>query len=164
MSKLRAWSRTIEQNIAARKDEIYKKDYKFYKIDRLEKIAVKFDEFSDNCQFCREKKTEIEELSEIFVESINGTSKRRAEFEKRNEQLVTHLKEKHGLVPAMYYSSRYSLLGLIVGTLAGALIGYAVLPGILKFSMLLGFAVGLIIGRIFGVWKDKFIKKNNLIL
>ena len=53
MNKLRIWSNTVKKDIEIQKENIYKKDYKFFKIDRLEKISEHIDDFSSECHECK---------------------------------------------------------------------------------------------------------------
>ncbi len=87
-NKLNVWSKKIKADIDVQIDNIYKKDYKFYKIDRLERMAERIDKFSDNCSECNDLKTEVEDIVNNLTESLQGSPKRRTEYEKRNEKIV----------------------------------------------------------------------------
>ena len=96
-NKLNVWSKKIKTEIDAQIDDIYKRDYKFYKIDRLERIAVRIDDFSDDCVECKNLKIEVEGIVDNLSQSLQGSPKLRSEYEKRNEAIVKHLKEVHHL-------------------------------------------------------------------
>jgi VIT1/CCC1 family predicted Fe2+/Mn2+ transporter len=164
MSKLYVWSNQIKTEIDSRKDSLYTKDYKFFKIDRLERMAQRIDEFSDQCDECMQFKQEIESLSRTFVDSINGSSTDKLVFEKRNESIVNHLKKKHGLVHKDFYVALYSFLGFLSGSVFLGLIFYIFKKEYLTLGLFMGFAAGMIAGRIYGRKKDKFKISRNEIL
>lgn len=164
MGKLKVWAKKINGEIEDKKEDIFKRDYKFFKIDRLERINERIDVFSDDCDDCRNLKYDLEDIVSRLSEYVNGSPGKRAEYEKRSDKIVNHLKKVHGLVPENYYSSIFSFAGIIIGTLLFAGTAYLFYPGFLKWGALAGFTAGLITGRILGSTKDKEKKKNNLIL
>ncbi|NPA67242.1 MAG: hypothetical protein GXO50_01385 [Chlorobi bacterium] len=164
MEKLKVWSKKLNDKIEQKKEDIYKRDYAFFKIDRLERINERIDVFSDNCKTCENFKPELEHIVDKLPEYINGSPRMRAEYEKRSDKVVKHLKKEHGLVSEQYYSSLYSFIGIISGTALFAAISVLIQPGFLKWGALAGFTVGLIAGKIFGHKKDKEKKINDLIL
>ncbi len=80
--------------------------------------------------------------------------------------MTDHLKSKHHLVYPQYYSSLYTLIGMVVGLVMGALIWYVLFqPGDLFLNagmglMLSGF-VGLFVGRLIGNRKDNMVRELN---
>lgn len=164
MSKVNAWSNIIKQNIEKQSDQIFKRDYKFYKIDRLEKIAERIDEYSDTCEICQSFKPEVENISEHTAELINGSPSERSQYEKRNGVLVKHLKDIHHLVHKEYYASVYSLAGFAGGSVIFGGIAFFIDIKYFIFGLLLGFTIGIIIGRVYGRKKDKEKERNGLIL
>lgn len=164
-NKLKVWSKKIKTDINTQIDDIYKRDYKFYKIDRLERIAERIDEFSDNCSECNSLKAEVEDIVTNLSESLkSGNTSLRSQYEKRNEKIVKHLKTKHHLSYKEYYASVYSFFGFTAGTIILGFIGWLILPQLLVFSLLTGFTVGIITGRLIGKKKDKEQARNKLIL
>jgi len=164
MGKLKVWAKKLNDEIELKKEDIFKRDYKFFKIDRLERINERIDVFSDDCAECRNFKHDLEDIVSKLPEYVNGSPGKRAEYEKRSDKIVTHLKKVHGLVPENYYSSNYSFAGIIFGTLFFAGAAYLFYPGFLKWGALAGFTIGLITGRILGSTKDKSKKMNDLVL
>ena len=164
MSKLNVWSNTIKQNIENQRESIFKRDYKFFKIDRLEKVAERIDEYSDNCEVCQSFKPEVENISLNVAELINGSPNNRSQYEKRNEVLIKHLKEEHGLVHREYYASVYSFAGFAGGIILFGGIAFLIDIRYFVFSLLLGFTIGIIVGRVLGRKKDREKERKNLIL
>ncbi len=164
MGKLKVWSKQLNDKIELKKESVFKRDYKFFKIDRLERINERIDVFSEECQVCESFKTELEDIVEKLPEYINGSPRDRAEYEKRNDKIVKHLKVKHGLVAKQYYASLYALYGLLIGSVSIGIIAYIIHPGFLKWAVMAGFTAGIIIGRVVGNKKDKQILAKDLIL
>ena len=164
MTKLYAWSKIINQNIQSNKEKIHKKDYKFYKVDRIEKMSYKLEDNSDSCQICKEFMSELEMLSLDFPEYINGSFADKSDFEKKHTKIFEHLMKFHNFVPELYYASRFSLFGIILGTLFGFFIGNFFSFVNFRFSVLVGFALGLTVGRVLGVSKDKQKEKQKLVI
>lgn len=164
MEKLNVWSESIKRKVEEQDSKIFRRDYKFFKIDRLINIAERTDSFSDDCSVCTSNKKEIEDIVEKLSDYINGTIRERAEYEKRNEKIVKHMKFEHGLVQKGYFSALYSFAGLGFGTILGFGISYLINPAFFKFGLLAGFTVGVITGRILGNRVDKKKKSLDLIL
>ncbi len=164
MGKLKVWSKQLNDEIELKKEEVFKRDYKFFKIDRLERINERIDIFSDNCEECRNFKTELEDIVSKLPDYINGSPGMRSEYEKRSDKIVNHLKQKHGLIPEQYYSSVWSLIGLVSGILFFGGAAYFFQPGFVKWGLFTGFTIGIIAGRIYGSRKDKMKKSEDLIL
>jgi len=185
MEKLNVWAEQIKRNIEEQRSEIYKRDYGFYKLDRLERIAFHIDTFSDSCEHCRKLKPEIEELSKSISERINGTPKERASYEKQNENFISHLKSVHRLQADTWNSSLFTFVGFFGGFLLSIVIIFLFVPefsfgnilqilgdtsgaypesATVKFVFLVIFIPSIIAGRIYGSRKDRFNRKNNLIL
>ncbi len=163
-NKLNVWSKKIKTDIDAQIDDIYKKDYKFYKIDRLERMSERIDEYSDSCSECDAFKTEVEDIVENLTESLKGSPTLRSEYEKRNEKIVKHLKEVHHLSYKEYYASVYSFVGFATGSVVLGGISWLINPTFLTFGLLAGFTIGIIAGRIIGKKKDNEQTRNSLIL
>ena len=164
MGKLNVWSRQIKQDIETKSEELYRKDFKFFKLDRLENISEHVDGFSDNCKICYENKNEIEDIVDKLHDYLKGSISGRAKYERRTEKIVKHLKKEHKLMPKEYFAASYSLFGLVAGMIAGAGISYLISPDYLKLGIIIGFATGISVGRILGKIKDKQNKKAGLIL
>ncbi|MCF6366058.1 MAG: hypothetical protein L3J35_07635 [Bacteroidales bacterium] len=163
--KLNVWSKKIKTEIDSQIDDIFKRDYKFYKIDRLERIAEKIDAFSDNCSECESLKNEVEDIVANLTKSLkSGSPKLRSEYEKRNEKIVNHLKKVHNLSYKEYYASSYSFIGFATGTILFTAIFWFINSNFLLPASLFGFTFGIIIGRIIGKKKDREQEQNNLIL
>lgn len=164
MEKLNVWSKTINIKIEEQQEKLYRTDYKFFKLDTLEKISIKIDEFSDSCEQCNSLKQEIENLVDKIPDLINGSPGDRQFFEKKNSSFMSHLKKTHGIVQPAYFLSIYTFLGIIAGLILGA--GISMIAGIqyLTLGMMSGFSIGILTGRIYGKILDKKKKESGLVL
>lgn len=164
MSKVRAWSNNIKKGINSQRDNIFKRDFKFFKIDRLERISERIDDFSDKCDKCEKYKIEIESIVSDLSDAINGSPGERSRYEKRNEVIVKHLKQDHDMIHRDYYSSVYSFAGLTFGLVLFGAVTFLINIEYFTFGLLLGFTVGIIAGRILGRKKDREKESKGLIL
>jgi len=164
MSKLYVWAKTIEQEVETQKKSILKKDLAFYKVDLLPEIALRIDEYSTNCKACQDYKTELDDIVNGLSKSLEGSPKLRKNYEDRRELITQHLNESHGLKADNYYSSIYSLAGILGGAILGAFIGWIINIHILKFTILVGVGLGMVIGRLIGASKDRKNKRKKLTL
>ncbi len=158
--KCSAWYYQVSKIINDQKENLYKRDFKFFQVDVLLKLAKKIDHYSSECNECNNYKKEILELSEQIPELLNNSLKGRREFEKNIDKYRNHLKRKHKLMPERYYISLYSLLGTVIGITVGLIAALLINWHIVKFTVLLCFAIGLIVGRIIGNRKEKKQKKQ----
>ncbi len=149
------WYQKLEKTTIEQNDLLYKNDFKFFQVDTFLKIAQKIDRFSGECAVCKESKQVSEELAENLFEYLKGDLKSRKAFEKKVNAMHDHLRKAHKIYPPSYFTSFYSLLGVIFGMLAGALAAYLSISGFMKQSLLFGFVIGLLVGRIAGRIKDK---------
>jgi hypothetical protein len=164
MSNLKSWSIGIKRRIEAQKEQFYRSDYKFFKVDRLEKIAERLDEFSENCARCENLKSETEDIVERLPEYINGSPRQRKAYEKRNDALAEHLRKEHKLYPHNYFMSVYSLAGFAAGIILAGSLSLLFFPELLFHALIVGFLLGLFAGYFYGAKIDKQQKKQNLIL
>lgn len=164
MSNLKTWSVGIKRRIEAQKENFYRSDYKFFKVDRLERIAERLDEFSESCESCQKLKSETEDIVERLPEYINGSPGERKAYEKRNDALAEHLRKVHRLYPHNYFISIYSLAGFAAGIILAGGLSLLFFPEFLFHALITGFLLGLFAGYFYGASIDKEQKKQNLIL
>ena len=147
--------------VQEKRDEISNRDLRFYAVGRLLRMAGKTDELSDDCKICMKNKHTIKHLCEELDYHINHSKETRKNFEKKSENVMQHLKEKHGLRLPYHYTYYYSFFGMLAGTLLGFIIIYTTGHTEKWFIVLAGWLAGLLTGRIFGNYKDGTLKKKN---
>ncbi len=151
----------IESNIESQKSLIYKKDIKFYGVDKIVKMASIVEKFSKECSVCIQKKTEIEDISKNLGNYLNNSVKLRKEYEHLSDEITEHLKTEHQIFSKTYFASLYSAYGTIAGLLAGFIFGFIFFKENLFTSVLIFWAVGIIVGRFYGLRKDREVAKEN---
>ena len=151
----------IESNIESQKSLIYKKDIKFYGVDKIVKMASIEEKFSKECSVCIQKKTEIEDISKNLGNYLNNSVKLRKEYEHLSDEITEHLKTEHQIFSKTYFASLYSAYGTIAGLLAGFIFGFIFFKENLFTSVLIFWAVGIIVGRFYGLRKDREVAKEN---
>lgn len=156
-----SWLDNINTNIDKQiYDHISVKDYRFYQIEKLKRIAALLDK-NTNCLNCKHGKIELEKIVNELDRLINKSGVNRREYEKRVETLIKHLKDDHQIYQAHHftytYSGIYTLLGVVFGLILSFGIFHAFNPRI--FFMCAG--VGMIAGNILGSRKDKHQARNG---
>lgn len=152
-----SWLDSINSNIDNQIDlHISVKDYRFYQIEKLKRIAALLDHVNQkNCLDCKHTKVELEKIVNELDRLINKSGVNRSEYEKRVEKIIKHLKDAHQIYQEHHFT--YTLSGIY--TLAGSAIGLAVSYGsFYSFNPHVFFAcagLGMIIGNIRGARKDK---------
>ena len=164
-----AWFAQVKENIEQISEKSIKpKDVRFYNLGGFIDIAQRIDEFSTTCSQCNSYKAEVLEISEHIDKYINTSSTSRKDFEKKRDKYSKHLTKTHGLVKKNTFAPTFAFIGLLVGALLGYLFAKTYCwfhgienPGFTKVSILIGWALGIVAGRIWGVLKDRKIKKEQ---
>ncbi len=103
------------------------------------------------------------DLSTKLSDMINGGISSKREMEREMESIFNHLKKDHGIRPQKYFTSFFSLIGMLAGTILGGVLAFPMgwnIPALL----LVGWAVGLGVGRIYGNSRDNSLKKQEKLL
>lgn len=131
-----------------------------YRPDRFLKMSERIYDFQKNCETCRLFQKETDDIInhlqnvEILSESVFQI------YISLFRKITEHLRFHHHLKLPHYYSSVFTLVGMITGLITGFLIWYifnknsSSIFDIKTVSMIAGF-MGLVIGRIFGRQKDR---------
>ncbi len=138
-----------------------KRDFHFFRIDRLQHIAKKTDELAELCPQCKDNKQLLTDLSKELSIIVNSTGKKRREYEQAVDGIIKHLRTDHQLVPAKYYQYTYSWIGFITGLVCGLITAIFIERNYLKFIILASIAIGIIAGNITGSRKDAKLRKQN---
>lgn len=161
------WLTGFNDKLKERTEELSGRNYRFFQIKRLARMAEKVDEYSTSCRDCFFFKDDLSGIAankENFLDnSMSGNNR----YENIFGHVFRHLKKEHKLYPKSHFYSVYSLVGMLFGTLTGLLIAYMILfiqeenNGILKTGILLGWVIGLVFGQIFGKRRDNEMKKQG---
>lgn len=140
---------------------------RYFRPDRFIKMAGRIEEFKSDCKICE---TYYDEAVEIIsrLKSEKGISEEAFyAYNSLFKKITEHLRAKHQLVFPRYYSSIFTLIGIISGLVIWLVI-WQFLGAKIDFMfdsktmfLIFGFA-GLSIGRLVGSRKDKKIQELNL--
>lgn len=155
------WIEKISQNIDEQIDlYISVKDYRFYQIEKLKRIA-KLLQAQKNCLDCKYLKKELETIVNDLDRLINKSGVNRREYEKRVEDLIKHLKDEHKVYQAHHFTYTYSAIFTLIGACFGILLSFGIFYSFHPTTFFMAAGVGMISGNILGSRKDKFCLRNG---
>ncbi|GAB7086410.1 hypothetical protein [Marinifilum fragile] len=141
-------------------DFISIKDFRFYQIEKLKRIAKLLDS-QTSCLDCKYAKAELENIIDDLDRLINKSGVNRSEYEKRVEKLLKHLKNQHGVYQIHHFTYTYSAIFALVGVVFGLLLSYGMFYSFNPTIFFLCAGVGMIVGNILGNRKDGECKRNG---
>ncbi|MGZ2370813.1 hypothetical protein ACXR6G_13610 [Ancylomarina sp. YFZ004] len=152
-----SWLNSINTNIDNQiEDHISIKDYRFYQIEKLKRIAALQDKDKNkNCLNCKHGKKELEKIVNELDRLINKSGVDRSEYEKRVEKLIKHLKDEHQIYQAHHFTYTYSGIFTLVGVAFGLLLSYGLFYSFNPHIFFMCAGVGMIVGNLLGAKKDK---------
>jgi hypothetical protein len=130
------------------------RDYRFYQIDKLKRIAKQLDK-EKQCIDCKYAKKELETLVSSLDRLINKSGVNKSEYEKRVEKLLLHLKKQHKVYQAYHFTYTYSAILTLLGVVFGLLLSYALFYRFQPTTFFVVAGLGMFIGNILGSRKDK---------
>jgi len=136
--------------------------YNFLKISFLVRLIEDTDLNSTSCEECRGNQAVLEEMIEEIP--LLDDIEHRQPYEKKFNNVRTHFHKKHGYIPPHYFSSRYSIIGLLLGGSIAALISNLLTEHVVIDLALAGFAVGLIAGYLWGSYKELQYRQSKRII
>lgn len=155
------WIEKISENIDQQVEMyISVRDYRFYQIEKLKRIA-KLLENQGDCLDCKHAKTELESVVMDLDRLINKSGTDRSEYEKRVEKIIKHLKDKHQVYQSYYFTYTYSAIYIFIGCVFGLLISYGLY---FEFNATLFFlcaGIGMFLGNVLGSRKDNSCKRTG---
>jgi len=150
-----SWLDSINTNIDNQIDDhISVKDYRFYQIEKLKRIAALLDK-DKNCLNCKHGKIELEKIVNELDRLINKSGVNRSEYEKRVEKLIKHLKDDHQIYQAHHFTYTYSGIYTLIGVVFGLLLSYSIFNTFNPRIFFMCAGVGMVAGNILGNKKDK---------
>ena len=155
------WIDAIAKKIDAQVQEyISVRDYRFYQIEKLKRIAALLDK-QTSCLDCKYGKTELEAIVDDLDRLINKSGVNRSEYEKRVEKLIKHLRDAHQVYQAHHFTYTYSAIYTLVGVVFGLLLTYGMFYSFNPTIFFLCSGVGMIVGNILGSKKDKACRRKG---
>lgn len=152
-----SWLDSINTNIDNQIDlHISVKDYRFYQIEKLKRIAALLDdEKQKNCLDCKHAKIELGKIVDELDRLINKSGVNRSEYEKRVEKIIKHLKDAHQIYQTHHFTYTYSGTHTLAGVILGLTLSYGVFYGFNPHIFFACAGIGMVIGNIRGAKKDK---------
>ncbi len=136
------------------------RDYRFYQIEKLKRIALLIERQND-CSFCENLKQELEQIVDEMNRLINQSGTNRSEYENRMEALVQHLKREHQVYQMYHFTYRYSTYAVLISIAVGVLLSFIVFQQLNGTLFLVCVGLGILIGNILGAKKDNICKKEK---
>lgn len=136
--------------------------YNLLKINYLVKIIQDSAKYSNECTQCHKNLQKSCELIEKipFLDDIEF----RQPYEKEFNQIRNHFHKEHGYIPPSYFTSRFSIIGILAGMSITLISTWLTLGIVIIDAILAGFIVGLTAGYIAGAIKEKAYRKAKKII
>lgn len=153
------WYNKIAMEIGQYQVSMNQKEAKRYKLDLLQRVARRVDEFSTMCGECQTMKQEITGLVQELNLLVQMPNKEGIKNHTRSlNKIIGHLKKTHKLVDKGHYMG----LGIGIGMAIGAGLGGAI--GAVLDSPGIGTAVGIGLGIIIGRYLDKKAEREGRVI
>lgn len=139
------WKEMTINRLEATKVHLNPKQQKGLKLDLLERIINRVDEFSDTCESCS---TLQKEAVAMMVSSLTASNFNRKEYNRLMNGVVKHMKDEHKLHEEGENTSTYMALGMSLGMVFGMTVFKAM-------GLAIGLSLGMTIGMAIGSSMDK---------
>ncbi|HZH92719.1 MAG TPA: hypothetical protein VFD79_01340 [Tissierellaceae bacterium] len=140
---------------------IIEKDHKGQTLRKLDtkllrRIALRFDEFSDDCNECKTMSKDLDQYLKRLKDMKGEIAKDdlKDHFKKKSKY-VAHLNKNHGLIQMGQNTGLWMSLGVSIGIVLG-------LTTFDNFAM--GLPIGISIGLLIGSSKDALAKKQDKVI
>lgn len=153
------WYHNITAEI--NKHRFSKKFYNKYKLEQLTRIAKRISDFSPDCSHCQDQKEEIEKLIG-FLSGLDKSPKTAQKIYFNDiDNIVKHLKEKHGLISEGQNIALWLPIGICFGSLG---IVFGNIFDNIGIGLSLGMGIGLSMGVAIGASLDAKAKKEGTVI
>jgi uncharacterized membrane protein len=136
--------------------------YNLLKISFLKRLVEDSALHSSNCRECQLNLIQLDELIEEipFLDLIDH----RAPYERKFNVIRKHFHKVHHYIPPYYYSSRWTIAGILLGTLIAVVFSTVKYQQLIIDMLLAGAVFGMIIGYLIGSFKEaKFRRAKKII-
>lgn len=163
-SIMETWSKKIAEQIKQALDGVKESDLRFFRVAEYLRMIKHVDDFSNECQQCKQFQTEVEREVSTIRQAVTETGKARRNYDRHIDQLARHMKKEHGFYPPYYYTYSYSFFYTLIAAVIGLLVSL-LFPSIDRwFFIVPGIIVGLMAAQLIGHRKDSQIRSNNKML
>lgn len=158
------WYENFEEGVILSLKGFKRSDLRFFRIDEYLRIAGRVDEFALSCSDCHAFRTEMEKHAPLLVKAVGEPGPERRKLDGLQSRMSDHMRERHGIYPAWYFTYRYSFYW------TAALIALAFLAHLFYSNADIwlffapAFAIGVVTGQFTGGKKDRRIREAKKML
>ncbi|MBQ5453996.1 MAG: hypothetical protein IIU03_05125 [Bacteroidales bacterium] len=156
----------IKNNVSENSEKISAKDFKFFNVAFLERLAVITEKEACNCSECKANMDTLLFLSEHYPQMMEAGKEGKKDLETAADFVSDHLIEEHGYSKKDWFKPLYALYGFLAGIVLGAA-GVVFSDGDSDYKkklFLILFSVAVAAGYVFGAIKDKKQRENLKII
>lgn len=142
------------QELEKVKNNLTPHDAKKLDVDLIERMIIRLNSFSPDCEACRQLFLEMErELERLNAKQGLMEKVDLKQHDQMKNKIISHLQKEHKLVTKGLYLSIYMSLGMSIGLVFGMLI---------FDNLALGLPIGMVLGMAIGSGLDADAKKKGL--
>ena len=151
MTPFKDWLEETNEKIATYKKSFTKAESRKYRLDFVERVAKRIDEFSSMCGECYQYKGEITNLLNNLEGLIQLSPLATKDYRNKINKIVGHLRKKHKLIPQGTYTA--------IGNGTGVALGVSI--GVAMDNIAAGIGIGAGIGVAIGAALEAKAKKDG---
>jgi hypothetical protein len=156
----------IKNNVSENSEKISAKDFKFFNVAFLERLAVITEKESCQCSECKANMDTLLFLSEHYPQMMGVGKEGKKDLEIAADFITEHLITKHGYSKKDWFKPLYALYGVLSGIVLGLTVT-ALSDGDFDFKkklFLILFSIAVSVGYVLGAIKDNKQKGNLKII
>ncbi len=154
MPPFKDWLADIKGKIEKHRKTLTKAETRKYKLEFLERVAKKVDQFSSQCGECYQSQGEITALLDNLAILVQLPTMATKDYHRKINKIVHHLRKQHKLIPAGTYAA--------IGNGAGVALGIAI--GVATGNIGAGIGIGAGLGVGLGTALEAKAKKDGKII
>jgi len=159
---------SLEELVNTRMKQMNPREITHWQVKRFLEMAQHVYRFSSECSECLKFWKEIPSLAGRVDRLFEAPAGERIRYEKVSDEMLKHLRYRHGLYVKKYFITTYSVLGMMGGIIGGVLVAWLIQSmvsepslHIFRYAVLLGWLAGLVTGRITGYRKDRKVEREG---
>jgi len=154
MTPFKDWLEETREKIDAHKKSFSKTDARKFKLQFMERLAERVEQFSSTCGECYQDKGEITALLNNLEGQIHLYPMATKDYHDKIKAIVAHLREAHKLVAAGMFTAMGNAIGVAMGVSVGVALD----------NVGAGIGIGAGIGMAIGAaWVAKAKKEGKII-
>ena len=146
----------LTDNLKWLTEQADQKTAKYLNLKQLERILLRFEELSGECEDCNKLEKELLELTDRMKASALPPDKSLTrEYQSKVQEIINHLYKAHKLLQEGYYLGMFMGLGLCMGVSFGLVFGD---------NISIGMPIGLCLGLAIGAGLDENARKKGQVI